>query len=185
MRGGDRLDGSFSSHFIVKKLKGSVKLDIGVGRIVYYNVINNSGLRKNTSYNQNYTLSWHSDFKRSFDFNIGTEWDYSQTKSENIFKNSTKISFLDLMYKKGENFTMKLSTEHYNFGGLDRFNDYFFSDFTTSYSFKDKKYIIGLDARNLFNTKSFTTYSISDFGYSTNSYRLLPRYIMLSLKFRF
>lgn len=89
------------------------------------------------------------------------------------------------MYKTGDNFTMKLSTEHYNFGGLDKFNDYFFSDFESSYSFKDKKHIVTLNARNLFNTETFTTYSISDIGYSTNSYRLLPRYVMLSLKFRF
>lgn len=185
MKGGDRFNGSFSSHFIVKKLKGSVKLDIRAGKMVYYNIINDSGLRKNTSYNQNYTVGWNSDFKGAFDFKIGTEWNYSQTKSENTFKNSTKISFLDLMYKTGDNFTMKLSTEHYNFGGLDKFNDYFFSDFESSYSFKDKKYIVTLNARNLFNTETFTTYSISDTGYSTNSYRLLPRYVMLSVKFRF
>ncbi|RWW91629.1 TonB-dependent receptor [Flavobacterium cerinum] len=185
MKGGDRFGGGFNSHFIVRKLKGSVKLDIRAGKSVYYNIINDSGLRKNTSYNQNYTLGWNSDFKKAFDFSIGTEWNYSQTKSENTFRNSTKISFLDLMYKTGDNFTMKLSTEHYNFGGLDKFNDYFFSDFESSYSFKDKKYIVTLNARNLFNTETFTTYSISDIGYSTNSYRLLPRYVMLSLKFRF
>lgn len=185
MKGGDRFGGGFNSYFVVRKLKGSVKLDVRAGKSVYYNIINDSGLRKNTSYNQNYTLGWNSDFKKAFDFSIGTEWNYSQTKSENTFRNSTKISFLDLMYKTGDNFTMKLSTKHYNFGGLDKFNDYFFSDFESSYSFKDKKYIVTLNARNLFNTETFTTYSISDIGYSTNSYRLLPRYVMLSLKFRF
>ncbi|MDV6167521.1 TonB-dependent receptor [Flavobacterium sp. DG1-102-2] len=185
MKGGDRFAANFNSHIVVKKLKGSVQAGVTASKSVYYNIVNESGLRKINSYMQNYTLGWRSDFKAAFDFNIGTAWDYSQTKTEMTFKNSTKVSFLDLMYKSGKNFNMKLTTEHYNFGGLDRFNDYFFSDFESSYSFKDQKYIITLNARNLFNTDTFTTYSISDTGYSTYSYRLLPRYVMLSLKFRF
>ncbi|PZR23541.1 MAG: hypothetical protein DI539_02750 [Flavobacterium psychrophilum] len=185
MKGGDRLGGRFVSHFIVKKLKGSVQLGVAASKSVYYNIINDSGLRKNTSYTQAYTFGWRSDFKRKFDFNVGTEWNFTQTKSENTFKNSSKTSFLDLMYKTGDNFTMKLVTEHYNFGGIDMHNNYFFSDFESAYSFKDKKYIIGLDARNIFNTKTFTTYSVSDYGYATNSFRLLPRYVLLSFKFRF
>jgi len=185
MKSGDRYGASFTSHFVVKKLKGSVQAGVNASKSVYYNIVNESGLRKINSYMQNYTFGWRSDFKAAFDFNIGTEWNFSQAKTEMTFKNSTKVSFLDLMYKTGDNFTMKLTTEHYNFGGLDRFSDYFFSDFESSYSFKDKKYIVTLNARNLFNTQNFTTYSISDTGYSTYSYRLLPRYVMVSLKFRF
>lgn len=185
MKGGDNLSAKFNSHFVVKKLKGSVQFNVNARKSVYYNVINDSGLRKNTSYTQNYTFGWRSDFKADFDFNLGTAWNFNQTKSETTFKNNTSVSFLDLLYKTGDNFTMKLATEHYNFGGLDEHNNYFFSDFESSYSFKDKKYIIGLDARNLFNTKTFETYSVSDYGYATNSFRLLPRYVLLSFKFRF
>jgi hypothetical protein len=170
---------------VVKKLKSSVQFNVKALKSVYYNVINDSGLRKNTSYAQNYTFGWRSDFKADFDFNLGTAWNFNQTKSETTFKNNTSVSFLDLLYKTGDNFTMKLATEHYNFGGLDEHNNYFFSDFESSYSFKDKKYIVGLDARNLFNTKTFETYSVSDYGYATNSFRLLPRYVLLSFKFRF
>ncbi|MHA3789529.1 carboxypeptidase regulatory-like domain-containing protein [Flavobacterium hauense] len=185
MKGGDSFSGKFNSHFVVRKLKGSVQLGIRADMRAYYNIINDSGLRKNTSYAQNYTFGWRSDLKGDFDFNIGTVWSFNQAKSETTFKNSAKTSFLDLLYKTGDNFTMKLTTEHYNFGGLDEHNNYFFSDLESAYSFKDKKYIIGLDARNLFNTKTFDTYSVSDYGYATNSFRLLPRYVLLSFKFRF
>lgn len=185
IKGGDQLGAAFNSHFVIKKLQGSMKAGVRAGRFVYYNIINNSGLRKNTSYSQTYVLEWRSDFKAEFDFSLGTEWDFFQTESEKTFENSNKVSFLDLMYKAGKNFTLKIASEHYSFGGLDRNNSYFFSDLETSYSFKDKKYIVSLDARNLFDTKTFTTYSISDYGCSTNSYRLLPRYVLLGLKFRF
>ena len=185
MKGGDRFGANFTSHIVIRKLKGSVQFNIRAERSVYYNMVNDLGLRKVTHYSQSYRLGWKSDFKGDFDFNIGTDWDFSQTKSNSTFKNSTKISFLDLMYKTGDNFTAKLTTEHYNFGGVDRYSDYLFSDFESSYSFQKKKYIVTLTAMNLFNTDTFTTYHISDVGYSTNSYRLLPRYVMLSFKFRF
>jgi hypothetical protein len=130
-------------------------------------------------------LVWRSDFKAAFDFNIGTQWNFRQTKSENTFKNNTRISFLDIMYKTDDRFTVKLRTENYNFGGLETRKNYYFSDIESTYSFSGKKFTIGLDARNIFNTKSFTSYSISDYGYSTINYRLLPIYILLSLKIRY
>ncbi|MCO6148969.1 carboxypeptidase-like regulatory domain-containing protein [Flavobacterium sp. NRK1] len=185
MKGGDRLYGNFRSHYIIKKLKGSIMLDIKAGRSIYYNIVNNSGLRKNAAYNQNYTLSWRSNFNGAFDFHIGTDWSFSQTKSEQTFHNTTKNSFLDLMYKHGDYLTLKIRTDHYNFGGQDKYNNYFFNDIESSYFFKDKKYIISLDARNLFNVKTFTSYAISDYGYSSTSYRLLQRYILFSFKVRF
>jgi len=185
MKGGDRVNANFKSHFVVKKLRGSIMLEARAGKSVYYNIINDSGLRRNTSDSQNYNLSWRSNFNGAFNFNIGTDWNFYQTDSEQTFRNSTKNSFLDLMYKQGDYFTLKIRTEHYNFGGLDKYNNYFFNDIESSYFFNDKKYIISLDARNLFNVKTFTSYTISDYGYSSTSYRLLPRYILLSLKVRF
>lgn len=185
MKGGDRFGANFSTYFVIKKLKGSVKTGIRGNKSVYYNIVNDLGLRKINYYNQTYTLGWYSDFKKAFDFSIGTEWNYTQNKAEMTFRNSTKVSFLDLMYKYGNNFTAKLTTEQYNFGGLDRYNDYFFADFESAYTFKDKKYIVTLSARNLFNTDTFTNYSVYDTGYSISTYRLLPRYVMLSVKFRF
>ncbi|KAF2520194.1 outer membrane beta-barrel protein [Flavobacterium salilacus subsp. salilacus] len=185
IRGGDRIGVRFSSHYVIRKLKGTVKLEGDAGRAIYYNQYNNSGLRKNTSYHQSFTLGWGSNFKSAFNFNIATEWDFSQVKSDNTFRNTSKFSYLDLKYVISENFNVQLKTEHYNFGGVDSYNNYFFADLEALYSFEKQKYSIGLDGRNLFDTNVFTTYSVSDIGYSTNSYRLLPRYVLMTFKYRF
>lgn len=185
MKGGDQIAVRFGSHMVVKKLQGTMKLDLTANKTVYYNEINDSGLRKNTLYSQTVSFGWTSSFKSAFNFSLGTDWDFSQVKSDNTFKNTSKTSFLDLMYLVNENLSFKLKSEHYNFGGLDRYNNYFFADLEASYSFKKGKYNIGLNARNLFDTDTFTTYSVSDIGYSTNSYRLLPRYVMVTFRFRF
>ncbi|MGV3461464.1 MAG: carboxypeptidase regulatory-like domain-containing protein [Flavobacterium sp.] len=185
MRGGDRLGARIAAHYVVRPLNGSVKLNARAERLVYYNQINDSGLRKNIYYGQTYELGWKSSFNWFFNFNIATEWNFSQVKSDNDFSNSNKYSFLDLMFKVTDNINITTKTEHYHFGGLDNYNNYFFADIEGSWAFAKDKYTIGLDARNLFNTDVFTTYSISDIGYSVNSYRLLPRYVLLSFKYRF
>ncbi|MUV04720.1 hypothetical protein GN157_13470 [Flavobacterium rakeshii] len=185
MQGGNRISAKFSSHYIVRKLKGTVRFGGNLGRLLYYNQFNESDLRKNILYIQTFTLGWTSNFKSSFNFHFSTQWNFSQVKSDNIFRNTSKYSYLDLKYVINENLNIKLKSEHYNFGGLDSYSNYFFTDLSALYSFDNKNTSIGLDGRNLFNTNTFTSYNISDIGYSTNSYRLLPRYVLLTVKFRF
>lgn len=185
MRGGNRQGINIGSHYIVKPLNGTVGFDFSGNRTVYYNQLNNSGLRKNILYSQMYKFNWASSFKAAFNFKLGSEWNFSQVKSDNVFKNTSKFTYLDLLYTVNDSFKVTAKTEHYNFGGLDSYNNYFFSDIQATYSFKKDKYAIVLDGNNLFNINSFTTYSISDFGYDTTSFRLLPRYVMVSFRYRF
>jgi len=186
MRGGHSSSIYIKSHFVIKKLKGSMAIDGMGSQNIYYNQINESDLRKNIIYQQVYSFGWRSSFKSDFNFNFRTEWNFTKIKSEqHAFNNTSKFSYLDLMYKVSDRLDVKAKAEHYNFGGLDTYNNYFFADFEAKYSFKKDKYSISLDGRNLFNTDEFTTYSVSDIGYSTNSYRLLPRYVMLSFMYRF
>ncbi|MFP9097876.1 carboxypeptidase-like regulatory domain-containing protein [Flavobacterium sp. RHBU_24] len=185
MRGGDSEGITISSHYVVRALNGTVGFTANGFRAVYYNQVNGSGLRKNISYNQIYKLSWNSSFKSAFNFKLGSEWNFSQVQSDYTFKNTSKTSYLDLIYALTEKIDIKARGEHYNFGGLDGNNNYFFADFEATYKFRKDKYALMLEGRNLFNTDTFTTYSVSDLGYTTSSFRLLPRYVMLSFRFRF
>lgn len=185
VNGGKRLEFRFSSHYVFKKLNGTMRFDIKSNRVTYFNKINNSDLRKNISYNQLYKLSWNSSFKSAFNFSFLTEWNFSKIKSENQFHNNSTYSSLDIKYVVNKNFDFKLKTEHYNFGNLEKFNNYYFADFESSYSLNKGKYVLGLDGRNLLNTTTFTTINISDIGFGSNSYRLLPRYLLATFKFRF
>ena len=42
-----------------------------------------------------------------------------------------------------------------------------------------------LSGKNLFNTDTFKSISISDISTSTSEVRLLPRYVLLKLEYRF
>ena len=81
---------------------------------------------------------------------------------------------------------MQLQSERYFFGNLDKeSNQYYFLDAETHYVVKENKLTFFLTANNLFNTKTFKNYSITDADISKTEYKLQPRYVLLKIEFRF
>ncbi|MEG0850466.1 MAG: TonB-dependent receptor [Flavobacterium sp.] len=187
IRGGDTYRAGITSNFYFRKLKSNVKLEGNYSMSTSFNEINNSGLRKNNFHSQQYNFEWRSNFKTAFNFHLGTEWTLSKVKSpdfENSYTNG--FSFLDLFFKVDEKLDIKAVTEYYYFGNLaEKQPNHVFLDLEATYKFSGDKWTLGLRGNNLFNKQNFTTYNVTDIGYSTNSYRLMPRYLLLSAKYRF
>lgn len=187
IKGGDTYGVNFSSNFYFRKLKSNLKVESSYSVSTSFNEINNSGLRKNNYANQRYNFEWRTNFKTAFNFHLGTEWTHSKVTSpdfENSYTNG--FSFLDLFYKIDERLDIKAVTEYYYFGSLDKKQrNHAFLDLEAAYKLKGDQWTIGLRGNNLFNKTNFTTYYVSDTGYSITSYRLMPRYLLLSCKYRF
>jgi hypothetical protein len=128
-----------------------------------------------------------SAFDGVFNYHIGTEWRWNEVASsgiENSFVDNT--SFLDLSFVFSEQFDMQIKSERYFFGNInDGDNTYYFLDLDVRYNVKDSPFSFSLMARNLTNTEQFRTSSINDVSSSTVSYRLLPRYLLMKVKYRF
>lgn len=187
IKGGDTYGINLSSNFYFRKLKSNVKIESSYSVSTSFNEINNSGLRKNNYGTQRYNFEWRSNFKTAFNFHLGTEWTRSKVTSpdfENSYTNG--FSFLDLFYKIDERLDIKAVTEYYYFGSLDKNQrNHAFLDLEASYKLKGDKWTLGLRGNNLLNKQNFTTYYVSDIGYSSTSYRLMPRYLLLTAKYRF
>lgn len=187
IKGGDTFGASVHSNFYLRNLKSNIKLEGNYAVSTSFNEINNSGLRKNTYHSQRYNFEWRTSFKTAFNFHLGTEWNFSKVTSpdfENDYTNG--FSFLDVFYKIDERFELKAVAELYYFGSLAKEQrNHVFLDFEATYKVKGDKWTLGLKGNNLFNKTNFTTYNVSDMGYSTNSYRLMSRYVLLSAKYRF
>ena len=127
-----------------------------------------------------------SGFKGVFNYHIGNTWRTSKIDSEGIESNfNNTVSFVDLSFLISEKFSVKLQGERYYFGNLQTDNSYYFADLESQYTLKKNKIILSLSGKNLFNTEIFREFSISDLGTSTTEYRLLPRYILGKLTYRF
>jgi len=187
IKGGDTYGVNFSSNFYFRKLKSNLKVESSYSVSTSFNEINNSGLRKNNYASQRYNIEWRTNFKTAFNFHLGTEWTHSKVTSpdfENSYTNG--FSFLDLFYKIDERLDIKAVTELYYFGSLDKKQrNHAFLDLEATYKLKGDQWAIGLRGNNLFNKTNFTTYYVSDTGYSITSHRLMPRYLLLSCKYRF
>ncbi|BAO75671.1 TraB/GumN family protein [Winogradskyella sp. PG-2] len=171
--------------YYLKFMASNLKLDIGYTNNEFKNIVNNSGLRTVNSQNFNYGLELRSGFKGIFNYHIGTKW--LNSKIETIINNSftNNTSFLDLSIVFNDKFDAQIQTERYYFGNLQIENTYYFLDFDMRYKLKKDKLTVGLSGKNLLNTKTFRSFSISDIGSSTTEYRLLPRFVLLKLEYRF
>lgn len=171
--------------YYFKFISANLKLDLGYTKSEFKNIVNNSNLRKVTSENYNYGFELRSGFKGIFNYHIGTKW--TTTEIETTINNSftDNLSFLDLSFVFNKKFDVQLQSERYYFGNLQTDNTYYFLDFDARYKLIENKMTLGLTGKNLFNTKRFRNFSISDIGNSTTEYRLLPRFVLLKMEYRF
>jgi len=171
--------------YYFKFMSSNLKLDLGYTKNEFNNVVNNSNLRTVVSSNYNYGLELRSAFKGIFNYHLGTAWTTNKIETFANSKFTNNQSFLDLDFIFNKKFDAKVKTERYHFGSLDTDNTYYFLDFETQYKLIDKKLTLGITGKNLFNTKRYTSFSISDLGSSTTEVRLLPRMVLLKAEYRF
>ncbi len=172
--------------YYFKKISSNLKLDVGYSKSNYKNIINNSDLREVKSTNYNYGFELRSGFQGIFNYHYGLKWSTNEIKStiQNSFTNN--ISFLDLSFDFNSKVNVQLQNERYFFGNIDNGNNtYYFMDLEARYNLTKNKLTFSLSGKNLFNTETFRTFSISDISTSTTQYRLLPRYILLKMEYRF
>lgn len=166
-------------------ISSNLKLDISYSKSNFKNIINNSDLREITSKSYNYGVEMRSGFSGFFNYHFGTKWNTNtiQTTIKNSFTDNT--SFLDLSFLFNDKFNIDMQSERYFFGNLENDNTYYFLDVDARYKLFKDKLTLSISGKNLFNTKTFRNFSISDFGSSTTEYRLLPRYVLLKMEYRF
>ena len=171
--------------YYFKVISSNLKLDLGYSKVEFKNIVNNSNLRQVTSKGYDYGFELRSGFSGVFDYHIGTKW--TTTEIQTTIKNSftDTISFLDLSFVFSEKFNVQIQSERYYFGNLQTDKTYYFLDFDARYQLIEKKLNLGLTGKNLFNTETFRNFSVSDIGTSTTEYRLLPRFVLLKLEYRF
>lgn len=168
-------------------MTSNLKMKLGYFQSEYKNIVNDSDFREVNSDSFDYGFELRSGFSGMFNYHFGTTWNSNQTKADS-FKNSftDNFSFLDFLFTINENLSVEIQTERYHFGNLESgSNLYYFADILIRYYMLPNKLSLTLSGNNLFNTKTFANYSVSDISVSKIEYRLLPRYVLLTANYRF
>lgn len=169
-----------------KPLKSNFKINLGVTKTNFKNIVNNSNLREVKNINIDYGFELRSGFRGFFNYHFGSKWSYNQitTTLSNSFTDN--MTFVDLSFKINDKFNVKIQAEKYYFGSLDKNNNnYYFMDLDAKHVIIHNKLTLSLSGNNLFNTKTFRSYSITDISISKTEYRLLPRYFLFKAEYRF
>lgn len=171
--------------YFFKVISSNLKLDLGYTQSEFKNIVNGSDLREIRSINYDYGLELRSGFKGVFNFHLGTKWSTTeiQTTIGNAFTDN--ISFLDLSFVFNDKFDAQAQSERYYFGNLQTDDTYYFWDVDMRYKLIENKLTFGISGKNLFNTERFRNFSVSDIGTATTEYRLLPRFVLLKMEYRF
>jgi hypothetical protein len=181
----EAFDAKTSFDYFVKKLSSNIKINLSYTKSEFKNIVNNSQLREVSSINYQYGIEFRSAFDSFFDFNIGSKWLANEIKTTINNQFTDNVSFLDLNFFFNEKLNIDIQTERYLFGNLQTDNTYYFLDFNARYTIKENKLTLMLSGKNLFNTDTFRSFTISDIGTSTTEYRLLPRFVLLKMEYRF
>ncbi len=170
----------------VKPLKSNFKLILGGSSSTFKNIVNDSELREIKSTFYDYGFELRSSFKGIFNYHIGSKWNSTIMRVNHSQSFTNNYSFLDLFFLFNDKLNVEIKSEHYHFGNLKRDkNNYMFSDIYLRYNILENKFTASAIANNLFNTKTYNDYMISDTAISNTEYKLLPRYFLLKLEYRF
>lgn len=172
--------------YYLKQIKSNLKISVAHNSINFKNIVNNSELREVQNFITEYGFEIRSGFKGFLNYHFGSKWSQNKVKSnsEKYFINS--MSFVDLSLKLNKNANIQLQCERYFFGSeSNKTNVYYFLDLETRYVVKNNKVNLFLSANNLFNTYSFTNFSINDISISRTEFRLQPRYLLIKIEYRF
>ena len=170
----------------IKSISSTLKVNFGFTKSNYGNMVNGTVLRYIKNNNFNYGFELRSGFHGIFNYHIGSKWNNNEVITSNKNEFTDNLSFIDLSFVFSKKFEFQLASERYFFGNLDKDNNkYYFLDAKTRYTVKENKLSFTLSCQNLLDTKTFRSYYISDISVSKTEYRLLPRYILLTIEYRF
>ena len=169
-----------------KAIKSNLKINIGATKTNFKNIVNNSNLREVKNFNADYGFELRSGFSGLFNYHIGSKWNYNEVETTIKNEFTDNMSFIDLSFMLSDKFNIQVQSERYFFGNLNKDNNqYYFLDLEARYVVKENKLTLFLSGNNLFNTETFRNYSISDINISQTEYRLMPRYGLLKMEYRF
>lgn len=179
-----RADADISYFF--SSIKSNLKIDANYSKSNYKNIVNSSELREVESEVLVPGLEIRSNFKGFLNYHLGSKWTINKITTSIVNKNTDNLTFCDLLFSFTKDLNAEIQAERYYFGNLNvQNNKYYFLDISSNYKFRKDRISLSLSGNNLFNTKTFKQTYISDVYTSKTEYRILPRYVLFKIDYRF
>jgi hypothetical protein len=175
----------FSVEKYVSFLESNLELTTKYTINNYKNIVNNSELRDNQSdiFEAEFSLKTALDKQINFYNTVIFNQNISQNNLNGRFKNSFFQNSLKIVYIPTDKLVFSLKNNYYIPTLEKSTKKYFFMDFEGKWSLKNIE--ISLILSNLLNNNNLIHIQTFDYGVSISQSRLLPRYFLFLLSYRF
>lgn len=165
------------------KIKGSLRGSLGWAST---NNLVSGERRTSESFTQDYTGALSTNFKNSPNIELGYRYsvnNYDNGGLASTFYTSRPYARFDTSFLK--NFIFTADYEYFNYTDkADTIeNNYSFLESNLTYQKRDSKWEFGIRGTNLLNTTILNQDSTNDLYFTTQSYYVQPRYVLLSVKY--
>ncbi len=145
-------------------------------------IIINNNISKVINYNANYRIQGTTYFKLPVNFKYAFQYNYSKGEFDNqISTNDYLEGKLDATLKLSSQWFLKLENNYYAINS----NDYWFTNANLNYNPEKSRFSYILSANNLSNITEFKDVFISEYQRNETNFRIIPRYLLLNIKYRF
>ena len=145
---------------------------------------NPTEIQTTESFNQSYTIGFSTNYKTIPNLGLSYNYSISDNFSDVIYTDSPSLT-LEYYFLDAFSFTSEYNFYHNYNKSKTIDSEYDFLTASLIYQKKDSKWEWKLSGTNLLETKSLDTNSFSQLGGTSNfsSYRVQPRFLILSLKY--
>lgn len=134
------------------------------------------------NYDANYRVQGTTYFKLPINFKFGFQYNHLKGQFDNQTSTNDYLEGnVDAVLKLSDPWLFKLQNSYYSING----KNYLFTNATLNYNPKKSRFSYRLSANNVFNITEFRDIFISEFQRNETSYRIVPRYFLLNIKYRF
>ena len=174
-------NGRFQKTF--RKWKANLSANVSYSEL---NNIINTQPTLSQNFTQNYQGSVETNFKNAPNFEVGYNRsinNYQNGNSDRVFYTDRPFANMDVKFLNG--FTLTADWSYYNYYDKDDTvqNEYSFFEAGLRYQKPESKWEFRLDGTNLFNVDSLNNDSFNETFSTTTEYFVMPRIVMLSVKY--
>lgn len=181
LNGGDTFSIDVGITKYLNNLPISIKLNTNQSWSNTNVVINNSN-GKVKNYNSYYRLQGTSYLKIPLNFKFHIQYNYSNGQfNDQKTSNKYLVTSLNSILKLSTKWIVEMNNDYYSIND----NNFLFTNMNASYNPEKSRWSYMIMANNLTNINEFSNIYISEFQERSTNFRIVPRDILLNLKFRF
>jgi hypothetical protein len=177
--------GRFSKYIIDWKTSFGINYNLSFGNSEQFQQ-NELVKFKNKNYQAGATINvkWSSAFISEYNATYGQYFSRSQFQQKS-YSTGLFNQRIGLNYYPSNKWIVGITAEHYNLNSNSASLNYFFADANLRYSPKKSRTDFELSLRNIFGTKQYSTFSLSNNVETVSQYQIRPREVLFKVGFPF